>query len=72
MAKNLFVEYNRKYIPGGTVLMSEIRPANEKDIQSAQLALEHGKCTHDVVWDQPGHMYDLRFCNTCGSLLGLI
>lgn len=52
--------------------MSEIRPANEKDIQSAQLALEHGKCTHDVVWDQPGHMYDLRFCNTCGSLLGLI
>lgn len=43
----------------------EVKAAKEKYAKT-------GKCDCTYIYDKPGHMYDLRFCGICGSLVGFI
>ena len=56
-------------IPGTS---SDVRPATEADIVAAEEALVAGKCPCNIVYDEPGFAYDIRYCYTCGKFLGMI
>jgi hypothetical protein len=56
----------------GHIVGSTIRSATEDDIQIAQALHAVGKCTHRVVKDTPGWLYDFRSCFVCGKGLGAI
>jgi len=57
---------------GDQVLASNIRPATDAEIEEAARLHREGKCPHTIILDEPGWLYDQRFCVTCGDFLGLI
>lgn len=56
----------------GHVVSSDIRPATASEIEIAEMEHHEGNCRHQIVWDEPGWMYDYRWCATCGVGLGAI
>ena len=64
--KELFFEIVIEKI-GPHITQSELRPATQKDIETAQKLHKNGKCTHLVVYDEPGAIYDARICYICGD-----
>ena len=71
-ANQLYVETVTGRGPGDTVTASTLRPATAKDVRAAKRQRKLGKCTHSVVRDERGWMYDYRWCATCGAALGAI
>lgn len=69
--KKLFVETPTESV-AGHIISSELRPAEPEDVRAAWEAHQRGKCPHNVIWDEPGWMYDFRECATCGAGLGAI
>lgn len=55
----------------------ELRKAIEKaelNLRSAEAELNKltDKCAHKLVYDVPGHPYDVRMCYVCGGSLGVV
>jgi hypothetical protein len=69
--ENLFVETPTEVFCGH-ILSSTIRPATEADVKQAMDLHKTGNCTHTVVMDERGWLYDYRVCATCGKGLGLL
>ena len=56
----------------GHIIASDIHRATKAEIKKAKDLHAKGKCPHNIVWDEPGWMYDYRSCYTCGAGLGAI
>ena len=71
-SKGLGFEYNRKYFCG-RVESSDIRGATKEEYDFAlEQYKKNKKCSHNIVHDEAGFMYDFRTCAICGKGLGLI
>jgi hypothetical protein len=57
---------------GGCIVQSTLRVATDNEVREAQKLHEQGKCSHNIVRDKPGWLYDYRYCVTCGQGLGAI
>lgn len=54
------------------VSTSEIAKATPSQIQEAVALHQKGKCPHNIIRDEAGYIYDIRYCAICGKCLGLI
>lgn len=43
----------------------EVKAAKEKYVKT-------GECNCIYIYDEPSHMYDLRYCGICGKIVGFI
>lgn len=57
---------------GDTILISNVRPATEEEIEECRKLHAEGKCPHTIIKDTPGWLYDFRQCVVCGAGLGAI
>ena len=65
-----------------TVYLESFVPENKltklEDCDVARLMLSGDMCKHDncrspqIIYDEPGYMYDNRYCAICGTGLGSI
>lgn len=52
---------------------TELIGVSEEEVKAAkEKYAKTGKCDCIYIYDEPGHMYDLRYCGICGSYLGTI
>lgn len=71
MNENLYVEEVTERFCG-VVIASKIRPATPEDIEKAKALHKLGECPHNVVKDDHGWLYDIRYCAICGEGLGTV
>lgn len=57
---------------GDIIIASAYAPATQNEINLAQKQYKDGKCLHEIFYDEPGWLYDSRWCAICGKSLGLI
>lgn len=57
---------------GKHILASTVRAATQRDVDNAARLHAKGHCSHNVVKDTAGWLYDTRVCATCGEGLGTI
>lgn len=61
--------YREVWVGPGTkcveVSEEEVKTAKEKYAKT-------GKCDCIYIYDEPGHIYDLRYCGICGKIVGFI
>jgi len=69
--KTLFCEKVIEKI-GDSVIQSDVYHASEKDIKSAIELYNKGNCQHNIIYDETGYMYDIRYCAICDEFLGVI
>jgi len=57
----------------GVVMCSTIKKPTKKDIEYFKNHLcNHGKQKEQLIYDEHGFMYDLRYCVVCGCSLGTV
>lgn len=71
VCRKLYVEENKKSVITG-YMVNSIRVATKQEIEETRQSNLQGKCSHNVVYDEPGYMYHSRICGVCGKLVGLI
>lgn len=68
----LFIESSDNRTPDGSCWSSELRGATDEEI----ILFKSKECDHSakelLIYDEPGYMYDFRFCGVCNSPIGLI
>lgn len=69
--KNIYLEYDREYVCGSVVLSKNKHP-NIEEIERCVALYQAGECGHELFIDEPGWMYDVRYCALCGEGLGAI
>lgn len=72
--KNLFIEVSReKRYRDGHTGSSDLRDATELDIASfkSRPCGDHSSLEL-LCYDEPGYMYDVRFCAVCNKEIGFI
>jgi hypothetical protein len=69
--EKVFVEEVTERI-GKHVLASKVRDATIDDIKKELKNHKNGKCSHSVVEDEKGWLYDFRSCAICGAGLGTV
>lgn len=57
---------------GNRVIRSSCRPTTQNEIEKAEKLYKEGNCTHCIVYDELGYIYNTRYCYTCGICLGVI
>ena len=68
----MFIEVVTERI-GDTVVASTVREATQNEVQQARIMHDsYGECNHSVIRDEPGFMYDFRYCAICGKGLGTV
>ena len=73
MKRKLFVETITEGSLEYGVIASDVRPATEKKVKEAKARYKKTKkCKHNIIYDEPGWMYDKRYCGICGRGLGVI
>jgi hypothetical protein len=56
-----------------TVRPATVRPATESEVAAAKSEYEAtGQCRCEIIYDEPGFLYDIRYCAICGMYLGLV
>lgn len=68
----LYKETPREAGGNPIIVGSTVQLATEEEIEYARLQYSLGKCPHDIVYDEPGWLYDSRTCGVCGISLGFI
>lgn len=71
LLNSVFVETVTDRI-GHHVLASNIRQATMEDVKKAVELYKNGKCSHNIVADEQGWLYDFRSCFVCGKGLGTV
>jgi hypothetical protein len=57
----------------GQIIASTLEDVHDAEIeQERQRVTNGGSCTHSIVKDEPGYLYDIRTCVICGQGLGAI
>lgn len=56
---------------GSEILASEVREATPEEIERLSAGCNHPQ-DESLIKDIPGHLYDLRTCAVCKTLLGLV
>ena len=53
---------------------SELKRASKKEISEAKKYFnEHGLCNgYHLIYDEPGSIYNSRYCKICGKFIGFI
>lgn len=52
---------------GNYIAASRVRPATDDEVRAAmQDYIELGLCAHELVCDEHGWLYDVRYCAICG------
>ena len=60
-----------KEIPNG--IETECIEVPEEDVKAAkEKYAKTGECNCIYIYDEPGYMYDLRYCGICGKIVGFI
>lgn len=70
-APEIFLEMVTEKI-GDRIIASTVRPATEAEIELGRQLHALGKCPHNLVHDEPGWLYDFRYCAICGQGLGIV
>jgi len=56
---------------GSTVVMSTLREPTEEEVSGLEATpCRHGSQPTQLIFDEPGFMYDFRYCAICGVFLG--
>lgn len=46
---------------------------SEEEVKAAKEEYANtGECNCIYIYDEPGYMYDLRYCGICGKIVGFI
>lgn len=56
----------------GIVLQSTVRKPSDDEIKEAIQEFRDGKCSHKIIRDEKGWMYDYRICAICEEGLGTV
>lgn len=60
-----------KEIPNG--IGTECIEVPEEEVKAAkEKYAKTGECNCIYIYDEPGYMYDLRYCGICGKIVGFI
>jgi len=73
VSRKLFIETALDHrLNNGLCTMSDVREATKEEIEKFKSL----PCNHSskelLIYDVPGHLYDLRLCAVCDDLLGMI
>lgn len=56
----------------GRVVRSNLRKATMEDFKASEELHKVGKCPHNLIVDEHGWLYDIRYCFVCGTGLGTV
>lgn len=71
MSKTYWIEIVKERV-GDVIIMSDVRPATEEELEECYKQFLLGQCPHTIVEDTKGWLYDFRSCAICKKGLGML